>query len=148
MPPMLQAFMSAFTQSDHVFLGLPSAFEHGTSILVTDLIQDEDRTMCPYNLRRLERRAAVTSCITSLAHNKWMEISSCGLTPQIHRIMICHFGVAVASLEQSGPKFQRLRRNDRSMIRWISGVKPHDVISIDLLCAGLWIQEVTAALRS
>ena len=35
MPPMLQAFMSAFTQSDHVFLCLPRAFEHGTSIFVT-----------------------------------------------------------------------------------------------------------------
>ena len=34
MPPMLQAFTSAFTQSDHVFLGLPRAFVHGTSILV------------------------------------------------------------------------------------------------------------------
>ena len=77
--PRLQAFMSAFTQSDHVFLGLPRTFEHGTSILVTDLIQDEDRTTCPYHLRRLERRTAVTSCIPSLAHNKSMEISSCGL---------------------------------------------------------------------
>ena len=80
----LQAFMSAFTQSDHVFLGLPRAFEHGTSILMTDLIQDEDRTTCPYHLRRLERWAAVTSCIPILAHNKSMEISSCGFTPQIH----------------------------------------------------------------
>ena len=59
MPPMLQALKSAFTQSDHVFLGLPRAFEHGTSILVTDLIQDEDRVTCPYHLRHLERRAAV-----------------------------------------------------------------------------------------
>ena len=30
---------------------------------------------------------------------------------------------------------QRLRRIDRSMIRWICGFKPHDEISIDLLCA-------------
>jgi len=68
MPPMLQAFMSTFSKSDHVFLGLPHAFEQGISILVTDLIQDEDRTTCPYHLRRLERRAAVTSCIASLIH--------------------------------------------------------------------------------
>ena len=33
------------------------------------------------------------------------------------------------------------------MIQWICGVKPHDEISIDLLCARLGIQEVTAALR-
>ena len=39
MPPRLQTFMSALTQSDHVFLGLPRTLEHGTSILVTDLIQ-------------------------------------------------------------------------------------------------------------
>ena len=81
MPPRLQAYMSAFTQSDHVFLRLPRAFEHGTSILVTDLIQGEDRTTYPYHLRRLERTAAVTSTIPSLAHNKSMEISLCGLTP-------------------------------------------------------------------
>jgi len=35
--------MSAVTQSDHVILGLLRGFEHGTSILVTDLMQDEDR---------------------------------------------------------------------------------------------------------
>ena len=48
----------------------------------------------------------------------------------------------------TAPDLQRLRRNDRSMIRWICGVKPYDEISIDLLCARLGIQEVTAALRS
>ena len=52
--------LNGLTQFDHVFLGLPRALEHGTSILVTDLIQDEDRTTCPYHLRQLERRAAVT----------------------------------------------------------------------------------------
>ena len=29
MPPRLQTLMSALTQSDHVFLGLPRTFEHG-----------------------------------------------------------------------------------------------------------------------
>ena len=91
MPPRLQAFMSALTQSDHVFLGFPRALKHETSILVTDLIQDEDWTTCPYHLRRLERRAAVTSCIPSLEHNKSMEISSWGLTPQIHRTIDLSF---------------------------------------------------------
>ena len=46
----------------------------------------------------------------------------------------------------TAPDLQQLCRNDRSMIRWICGVKPHDEISIDLLCARLGIQEVTAAL--
>ena len=58
---------------------------------VADLIQDEDRTTCPYHLRPLERKAAVTSCIPSLAHNKSLEISSCGLTPKIHRIINLSF---------------------------------------------------------
>ena len=35
MPPRLQTFMSPVTQSDHVFLGLPCALEHRTSISVT-----------------------------------------------------------------------------------------------------------------
>ena len=33
------------------------------------------------------------------------------------------------------------------MIRWICGVKPHDEISLDLLCARHGIQEVTAVIR-
>ena len=42
----------------------------------------------------------------------------------------------------TAPDLQRLRRsrNDKSMIRWICGVKPHDEISIDLLYARLGIQ--------
>ena len=47
--------MSAFTQSDHVFLGLPRTLEPVTSKLVTDVIQDEDRTTCPYRLRHLKQ---------------------------------------------------------------------------------------------
>ena len=58
--------MSALTQSDHVFLVLTRTLEHGTDILVIDLIQDKDRTMCHYHLRRLERRAVVTNCLFNL----------------------------------------------------------------------------------
>ena len=43
---------------------------------------------------------------------------------------------------------QRLRRNDRSMIRWICGIKPHDEVPTDMLYARLGLQEVTAALRT
>ena len=39
----------------------------------------------------------------------------------------------------TAPDLQRLCRNDRLMIRWICGVKPHDEISIDVLCARLGI---------
>ena len=38
--------------------------------------------------------------------------------------------------------------DNRSMIQWNCGFKPHDEISIDLLCARLGIQEVTADLSS
>ena len=48
----------------------------------------------------------------------------------------------------TAPDLQQLCQNDRSMIRWICAVKPHDEISFDLFCARLGIQEVTAALRS
>ena len=41
---------------------------------------------------------------------------------------------------------QRLRRNDRSMVRWICGVRDDDEVSSDSLCAMLGVQEVTAAL--
>ena len=43
---------------------------------------------------------------------------------------------------------QRLKRNDRSMIRWILGIKPDHEIATDTLCAKLGIQEVTEALRT
>ena len=41
---------------------------------------------------------------------------------------------------------QRLRRNDRAMIRWICGVKPHDEVPMETLYTKLGIREVTVAL--
>jgi len=41
---------------------------------------------------------------------------------------------------------QRMRRNDRSMIRWICGVKPIDEVPTETLHAKLGILEVTKAL--
>ena len=46
----------------------------------------------------------------------------------------------------SAPDLQRLRRNDRAMVRWIYGVKVHDDVYSDALHTRLWIQEVTEAL--
>ena len=48
----------------------------------------------------------------------------------------------------TGPDLQRLRRNHRSMVRWICGVRDDDEVSGDTLCALLGVQEVTAALRT
>ena len=46
----------------------------------------------------------------------------------------------------TAPDLQRLRRNDRSVVRWIWGVRDDDEVSADTLCAMLGMQEVTAAL--
>ena len=48
----------------------------------------------------------------------------------------------------TAPDLQRLRRNDRSMVPWICGVRDDDEVSSDSLCAMLGVQEVTAALRT
>ena len=43
---------------------------------------------------------------------------------------------------------QRLRGNDRVMIRWICSVKPHDEVPMETLYTKLGIQEVAVALRT
>ena len=50
--------------------------------------------------------------------------------------------------EPTAPDLKRLRRNDRSMVHWICGVRDDDEVSTDRLCAMLGVQEVTAALRT
>ena len=44
------------------------------------------------------------------------------------------------------PDLQPLRRNDRSMVHWICGVRDYDKVTADTLCTMLGVQEVTAAL--
>ena len=48
----------------------------------------------------------------------------------------------------TAPDLKRLSRNDRSMVRWICGVRDDDEVSADTLCAMLGVREVTAALRT
>ena len=43
---------------------------------------------------------------------------------------------------------QRLPRNDRALIRWICGVKPHEKVPMETLYTELGIQEVAVALRT
>ena len=53
--------------------------------------------------------------------------------------------------ETWGPRsedLQRLRRNDRAMIRWICGVKLQDEVSSESLLAKLEIADITSVLRS
>ena len=46
----------------------------------------------------------------------------------------------------AAPYIQRARRNDRSMFRWICGVRDDKVIA-DILCAMLGVHGVTTALQ-
>ena len=48
----------------------------------------------------------------------------------------------------TAPDLQRLHRNDRAMIRWNCGVKPHDEVPMETLYTKLGIQEVAVALRT
>ena len=48
----------------------------------------------------------------------------------------------------TAPDLQRLCWNDRSMVRWICGVRGDDIVSADTLCAMLGVQEATAALHT
>ena len=48
----------------------------------------------------------------------------------------------------TAPDLQRLHRNDRAMIHWICGVKPHDEVPMETLYTKLGIQEVAVALRT
>ena len=43
---------------------------------------------------------------------------------------------------QQPPDLQRLRKNERAMIRWIYVVKPHDEVPMETLYTELGIQEV------
>ena len=63
--PRLHIFMSVLTHSDQVFLGLPLLLALGVVILVMEFMHEEERATCPYHLKRLVRRAAVTSCTES-----------------------------------------------------------------------------------
>ena len=74
--------MSALTHSDQVFCGLPLLLALGIVILVMEFVHEEERASCPYHLKRLVPRAAVTSCTLNIAQ------CVCGhfviiLTPQI-----------------------------------------------------------------
>ena len=48
----------------------------------------------------------------------------------------------------TAPDLQRLRRNDRAMIRWICDVKPHDEVPMENLYTNFGIQEVAVALKT
>ena len=56
----LHIFMSVLTHSDQVFLGLPLLLGLGIVILVMEFMHEEERAACPYHLKRLVWRAAVT----------------------------------------------------------------------------------------
>ena len=100
MLPRLHIFMSVLRHSDQVFLGLPLLLALGILILVMEFMHEEERATCPYHLKHIVRRAAVTSCTPNIAqsvsrtlrHHLWLRISSGPL--------ICRSGEAAASLAQ------------------------------------------------
>ena len=83
--------MSALTHSDQVFLGLPLFLALGILILVMEFIHEEERTTCPNHLKRLVRRAAVTSCTPNIAQSVSADTLSSSLTPQIQRTIDLSF---------------------------------------------------------
>ena len=85
MLPRLQIFMSVLTHSDQVFLGLPLLLALGIVIFVMEFMHEEERATCPYHLKRLVRRAAVTSCTPNIAQSESEDTSSSFLTPHIQR---------------------------------------------------------------
>ena len=83
MLPRLPIFMSVLTHSDQVFLGLPLLLARGIVILVMESMHEEERATCPYHLKRLVRRAAVTSCTPNIAQSVSSDTLSSSLTPHI-----------------------------------------------------------------
>ena len=83
--------MSALTHSNQVFLGLPLLLALGIVILVMEFMHEEERATCPYHLKRLVRRAAVTSCTPNNAQSVSVDTSSSSLTLQIQRTIYLSF---------------------------------------------------------
>ena len=90
MLPRLHICMSALTHSDQVFIGLP-LLALGIIILVMEFMHEEEHATCPYHLKRLVRRAAVTSCTLNIAQSVSVDTSSSSLTPQIQRTIDLSF---------------------------------------------------------
>ena len=67
MLPRLHIFMSALTHSG--LFRSPSSSGARIVILVMEFMHEEERTTCPYHLKRLVRRAAVTSCTPNIAQS-------------------------------------------------------------------------------
>ena len=91
MLPRLHIFMSVLTHSHQAFLGLPLLLALGIVILVMDFMHEEERATCPYHLKRLVRRAAVTSCTPNIAQSESEDTSSSSLTPHIQQTIDLSF---------------------------------------------------------
>ena len=91
MLPRLHIFMSVLTHSDQVFLGLPLLLALGIVILVMELMHEEERATCPYHLKRLVWRAAITSCTPNIAQRVSADTSSSSLTPHTQRTIDLSF---------------------------------------------------------
>ena len=74
-----------------------------------------------------------------------MPFKICGrLSYSVVRSSLLH---ATETWQMSLEALKRLQRNDRAMIRWICGVKPSDVISMDELHGKLGLCDLAVAIR-
>ena len=78
---------SLLTHSFQVFLGRPRLAPPGTCMPTTELIQPVARSTWPNHCRRLLRRTASTSLMSSLWSSSSDDTSSRSLMPQIQRII-------------------------------------------------------------
>ena len=69
----------------------PSSSGTRIVILVMEFMREEERATCPYHLKCLVRRAAVTSCTPNIAQSVSADTSSLSLTPQIQRTIDLSF---------------------------------------------------------
>ena len=83
--------MSDLTHSDQIFLGLSLLLALGIVILVMEFMHEEEHATCPYHLKRLLRRASVTSCTPNIAQSVSADTSSSSLTPHIQRTIDLSF---------------------------------------------------------
>ena len=72
-------------------LGLPLLLALGIVILVVKFMHEEERATCPYHLKGLVWRAAVTSCTSNIAQSVSADTSSSSLTPHIQRTIDLSF---------------------------------------------------------
>ena len=85
--PRLHIFMSGLNTLRSGLFGSPSS----SGARNCHTCDEEERATCPYHLKHLVRRAAVTSCTPNIAQSVSADTSSSSLTPHIQRTIDLSF---------------------------------------------------------